>query len=224
MCTSKIERERERERERVHSGSMSCQANHLRGSAPFSFEAWRTSSSFGESEGSSSGSGFRGRSGGWGKRLSNKLGVRRCGGAVLGAVRRVPCASIDRRLLIVWMDDRDCVVLFCSASTFVREPLLFFLFFWLIWKVKGNCCSTSNCTGDVMLSCQQGVDFKIPFSIPFSINSTMRKLWLYFDRSTVYTLMVLLDLICISFLGLCSSCKECFDMFGLLFLTYYVLE
>ena len=31
-------------------------------------------------------------------------------------------------------------------------------------------------------------------------------LGLYFDRSVVYTLMVLLDLICISFLGVCSSC------------------
>ena len=202
---------------------MSCQANHLRGSAPFNFEAWRTSSSFSESEGSSSGLGFRGRSGGWGKRLSSELGVRHHGGAVLGVVRRVPCASIDRRSPLIWMDDRDRVVLFCSASTFVREPLLslfFFFFLWLIWKVKGNCCSTSNCTGDVMLSCQQGVDFKIPFSV----NGTLRKLRLYFDRSMVYTLMVLLDLICISFLGLCSSCKECFDMFGFLFLTYYVLE
>ena len=42
--------------------------------------------------------------------------------------------------------------------------------------------------------------------------------------------MVLLDLICISFwvyvlhVCVCSSCKECFDLFGLLFFTYYVLE
>ena len=113
---------------------------------------------------------------------------------------------------IVW-----CYFVLLPPS-FVNLFSLFF--FWLIWKVKGNCCSTSNCTGDVMLSCQQGVDFKIPFSV----NGTLRKLRLYFDRSMVYTLMVLLDLICISFLGLCSSCKECFDMFGFLFLTYYVLE
>ena len=31
-------------------------------------------------------------------------------------------------------------------------------------------------------------------------------LGLYFDRSVVCTLMVLLDLICISFLDVCSSC------------------
>ena len=31
-------------------------------------------------------------------------------------------------------------------------------------------------------------------------------LGLYFDRFVVCTLMVLLDLICISFLGVCSSC------------------
>ena len=42
--------------------------------------------------------------------------------------------------------------------------------------------------------------------------------------------MVLLDLICISFwvyvlhVCVCSSCKECFDLFGLLFFTYYVLR
>nr|XP_023915863.1 probable inactive purple acid phosphatase 27 [Quercus suber] len=34
---------------------MRCRANHLRASAPFSFEAWRMSSSFGESSGSGSG-------------------------------------------------------------------------------------------------------------------------------------------------------------------------
>ena len=100
----------------------------------------------------------RGRSGGWGKRLNSELGVGRRDGAVLGAVRRVPYASVDRRSLLVWTDGGDRVVQFSSASTFVREPLLSLLL--LIWKVKGNCCSTSNCTGDVMLSCQQGVDFK----------------------------------------------------------------
>ena len=36
---------------------------------------------------------------------------------------------------------------------------------------------------------------------------------LYFDRSVVCTLMVLLNLICISFLGVCSSCLCMFFMF-----------
>ena len=36
--------------------------------------------------------------------------------------------------------------------------------------------------------------------------------------------MVLLDLICISFLGVCSSCEECFDLFGVLFFTFSMLE
>ena len=48
-------------------------------------------------------------------------------------------------------------------------------------------------------------------------------LGLCFDRSLVYTLMVLLDLICISFLGVCSSCEECFDPFGgFFFYIFYV--
>ena len=38
-------------------------------------------------------------------------------------------------------------------------------------------------------------------------------LGLYFDISVVCTLMVLLGLICISFLGVCSSCLYMFFMF-----------
>ena len=37
-------------------------------------------------------------------------------------------------------------------------------------------------------------------------------LGLYFDRSVDYTLVVLLDLICISFMGVCSSCLCMFFM------------
>ena len=36
--------------------------------------------------------------------------------------------------------------------------------------------------------------------------------------------MILLDLICISFLGVCSSCEEYFDPFGVLFFTFSVLR
>ena len=39
-------------------------------------------------------------------------------------------------------------------------------------------------------------------------------LGLYFDRSVIFTLMVLLGLICISFLGVRSSCLYMFFMFG----------
>ena len=66
------------------------------------------SSSFGESEGSGSVSDVVSGSGSgsgseWGlrKRLSSELGVGRRGGAVLGAVGRVPCASVDQRSLLV---------------------------------------------------------------------------------------------------------------------------
>ena len=37
-------------------------------------------------------------------------------------------------------------------------------------------------------------------------------LGLYFDRSVDYTFVVLLDLICISFMGVCSSCLCMFFM------------
>ena len=54
------------------------------------------------------------------------------------------------------------------------------------------------------------------------LNSILYKAWdqmlcyilgLYFDRSVIFTLMVLLGLICISFLGVCSSCLCMFFMF-----------
>ena len=132
MCTSKIVRERERPvwgswsgTSIIHSGSMSCQVNHLRALVPFSFEAWRMSS-FSVSLRVQ----VRGRSGGWGKRLSSKLGVGCRGGSVLGVVGRVPCASVDRRSLLVWMDGGACVVPFYSASTVPPSSVnLFSLFF-----------------------------------------------------------------------------------------------
>ena len=64
--------------------------------------------------------------------------------------------------------------------------------------------------------------FEIGFSnICLGLNSFVLKfhqiyawvLELYFDRFVICTLMVLLDLICISFLGLCSSCLCMFFMF-----------
>ena len=50
-------------------------------------------------------------------------------------------------------------------------------------------------------------------------------LGLYFDRSVVCTLMVLLGLICISFLGICFSCLCVFFMFvnGEKLIPYFLL-
>ena len=94
----------------------------------------------------------RGRSGGWGKRLRSKLGIGHCGGVVLGVIGRVLCASVDgdrcsfeRMVEIVWCH-------FVLLPQFHLHPWTYSLSFFVNLESKGNHCSTTNCTGVVLLS------------------------------------------------------------------------
>ena len=155
--------ERERERERpvlgswsgmsiIHSGSMSCRANHLRASAPFSFEAWRMSSFFGESEGSGTGSGSSSRLE-WRLRKEAKqqawcwLSRQCCAWCCRESSLRLCWSEIAARLNGRW---RSCVPFRNKGNRcLVIAPALF------CCRFRGfSNSSTSNCTSDVMLLCR----------------------------------------------------------------------
>ena len=109
----------------------------------------------------------------------------------------------------------------CPGSDYpVKHHSYFAPFIWFRDWVSFGCWGLKNAIWGMVINGSVGLN--VCGCVDVCILTWV--LGLCFDRSLVYTLMVLLDLICISFLGVCSSCEECFDLFGLLVLTYYVLE